>query len=158
MIQIDHWIKRQRSEPRIEKRPGSLVRARGSQFWDSLVAGCSRSYYREGFTRLFGGGLPCNVYFIHFGTAMSIPACRSANSGSENLFSLNRRQPFLHQLFSALQFSSSGYLLIQGARTIHSTGIASERIQSQIWGYCSELLRMNRWKSWFTFPHLNVLC
>jgi hypothetical protein len=144
MIQIDHWIKRQRSEPRIEKWPGSLVRARGSEFLVSLVAGCSRSYYREGFTRSFGGGLPCNVYFIRFGTAMSIPACRSASFGLENLISSNRRQPFLHQLFSALQFSSSEYLLIQGARTIHSARIVSKRIQSQIWGYCSELLRTRR--------------
>jgi hypothetical protein len=55
----------------------------------------------------------------------------------------NRRQPsFINS--SQLQFSSSEYLLIQAARTIHSTRIASEGIQSQIWGYCSELLRMRR--------------
>jgi hypothetical protein len=57
---------------------------------------------------------------------------------------LNHRQPFLLQLFSALQFSSSEYLSIQTARAIHSTRTASERIQSQIWGCCSELLRMRR--------------
>ena len=144
MIQIDHWIKRQRSEPRIEKWPGSLVRARGSEFLVSLVAGCSRSYYREGFTRSFGGGLPCNVYFIRFGTAMSIPACRSASFGPENLISLNRRQPFLNHLFSALHFLISKHILIQAARTIHRPEIISERIQSQVWGYYSKLSRMRR--------------
>lgn len=87
------------------------------------MAGCSRSYYRESFTRSFGGGLACNVDFIRFGTAMSIPACRSASFGPENLISLNRRQPFLNHLFSALRFLISIYLPIQAAGTIQSTEI-----------------------------------
>jgi hypothetical protein len=88
---------------------------------------------------------------------MSIPACRSASFGPENLISLNRRQPFLNHLFSALHFLISKHILIQAARTIHSPEIISERIQSQVWGYYSELSRMRRWKSRVPFTQLNML-